>query len=338
MYSSKHTLNFRKHFLRCKKYQSNAIVEEIEEVEGEDIEEKIEFPINYSNIGSNNDLIESSMLNSYNLLINSKHDLLICRTCKYVIEEESIISHVSRNHRAIVDSKKLTREHELTFLEELNMISPLINSNLNIEEESEFIQGLNIYDGYQCLDCKYICLSEQRMKLHRKKYHQVENSTESNSNNSQNNTNVNNNLTIDNSNNNNSENTKKYEKCNVQTLFLQPEKRRYFRVKKSSRLQTPVESIDRESIERIFAKSEGSFNRLNNQVRTGHQFVSSFYTESNWTYIFEKFNYAEIESIVELKPEQQLLDTVTSIFEKGEKFSKTVNHHFNQLIENPLSK
>jgi len=264
------------------------------------------------------DILENNFLKKFNLIMNWKHNLLICKTCKYVIEEGTIVSHVSRYHRNIVESKILKKEEELIFLEELNLIAPMINSNLNVEEDCEFIQGLIDFEGYQCLDCKYICLTDTNIKKHIKNKH---------------NNNQENNIKFG---TNQNQSINNYEKCNIQTLFLQPEKRRYFRVKKISRLPNQVETIERESIERIFARINS--NNRGDQLRTGHQFVSSFHTEANWNYVFDKFNNEEIDNIVGLPVDKKLEESMGKIFNQGEKFSKVVNHHFNQLIDNPLSK
>ena len=180
----------------------------------------------------------------------------------------------------------------------------MINSNFTIETE-EIIQGIKVYNGYCCNSCNYLSVSKKGIKNHLRQNHPTQSNLD-------------------------------FYECNIQTLFLQPDKRRYFRVKKISRLPIQAEPIERESIEEIFARPI-SYNR-NDQLRTDHQFVSSFYTESNWTHIFDKFNDDEIDSIVGLKVEKQLEESVVKIFDEGEKFSKVVNHHFNQLIENPISK
>ena len=264
------------------------------------------------------DILENNLLKKYNLVMNLKHNLLICKTCKYVIEEGTIVNHVSRNHRNIVDSKILKKEEESIFLEDLNLIAPMINSNLNVEEDCEFIQGLIDFEGYQCSDCKYICLADTNIKKHIKNKH---NNNEEN--------------ILENRTNQNQK-IKNYEKCNVQTLFLQPDKRRYFRVNKISRLPNQIETIDRECIEIIFARNNS--NNRGDQLRTGHQFVSSFHTEANWNYVFDKFNNEEIDNIVGMQVDKKLEESMGKIFDQGEKFSKVVNHHFNQLIDNPLSK
>lgn len=249
-------------------------------------------------------IFENQFLKRYNMIINLKQHLLICKTCKYVIEEEAVFNHCLKYHRLVTNYKDMHHDKKEEFYEELSLIDPILNSNLNIYSE-EIIEGLKVYDGYFCKECDFITVNKAVIQAHMRQCHPKSN-------------NIN------------------FEECNVQTLFLQPEKRRYFRVKKISRLPTPVESIERESVEEIYARPTS--NSRNDQIRSGHQFVSSFYTESNWTYIFDKFSSDEIDSIVGLKADEPLEESVGKIFDQGEKFSKVVNHHFNQLIENPLSK
>ena len=161
--------------------------------------------LNINGMGKNiesSDLITNEFLNSYNLTINQKYNLLICRTCKYVIEKEYAFYHVSNNHRMIVDSKLLKQDQKNLFFEKLNLMDPLLNNNANNNFESEAVlEGLNLYEGYICLTCNYLGRSKKGLYNHSKEKHNG---------------------------------LMSFENCFIQTLFLNPEKRKYFRVKKSS--------------------------------------------------------------------------------------------------------
>lgn len=303
-YSNKCPTNFRRHAVSCLNKSEN----------DQELIEENESDFNQISYLADNSLLENDFLNRYNVAINIKHHLLVCRTCKYVIEEESLLKHVSSNHRKIVETKYLTKQSVESFVEEINFMDPFINSNFQIQSE-DIIQGLKLYDGYSCNKCGYLCCHKATIRNHLKLAHNNEPDTNSN---------------------NQNQITNYYEECNIQTLFLKPEKRRYFRVKKISMLPNQVETIDRECIERIFARTNS--NNRGDQLRTGHQFVSSFHTEANWNYVFDKFNNEEIENIVGIQVDKKLEESMGKIFDQGEKFSKVVNHHFNQLIDNPLSK
>jgi hypothetical protein len=125
----------------------------------------------------NSRIIENEFLKSYNLCINEEYHLLICKTCKYVVEKENAINHISKNHRK------------------------LVNMNLNIESE-EVMEGLKVYDGFKCSheECNFLCQKINTLYYHTKNEH------------------VNSKM--------------EFVECFIQTLFLNPEKRKYFRVKK----------------------------------------------------------------------------------------------------------
>ena len=292
--------NFRRHVLACN--LKNEKLKQIELENNEIVEEDFEESANSSE--SSSDMFENNFLKSFCLVINSKYHLLICKICKYVLEEDSVFNHLSRNHRLLIDCSHIKQDKKNDFVEELNYLDPVINSNFNIETE-EIIQGLKVYNGYGCNSCNYLSVNKEKIKNHIRQNHQTKSYLD-------------------------------FYECNIQTLFLQPDKRRYFRVKKISRLPNQVETIERECIERIFARTNS--NNRGDQLRTGHQFVSSFHTEANWNYIFDKFNNEEIDNIVGMQVDKKLEESMGKIFDQGEKFSKVVNHHFNQLIDNPLSK
>jgi hypothetical protein len=65
-------------------------------------------------------IFQNNLLKDYNLLLNTKHHLLICRTCMYVIEKESVFNHISQKHRNIIDSKILKAERKDEFYTQLN--------------------------------------------------------------------------------------------------------------------------------------------------------------------------------------------------------------------------
>ena len=131
-YSHEIPQKLRRHFLNCDKYYTNRI-EPVEELEDND-DDFQSAVVNTDTEIYKNDIIESSLLKKYNLVMNSTHNLLLCKSCKYVIEEGSIVNHVMRNHRSIVETKYLKKEEELMFLEELYLIAPLVNSNLNMNK------------------------------------------------------------------------------------------------------------------------------------------------------------------------------------------------------------
>ena len=292
--------NFKRHVQAC--HSKNQKIKQIELENNEILDEEFEES-EIINEGSS-DLFENEFLKKYQLIINIRHHLLICKICKYVLEEDSVFNHLSRNHRLFIDCSNIKQEKKNEFVEELNLLYPMINSNFTIETE-EIIQGIKVYNGYCCNSCNYLSVSKKGIKNHLRQNHPTQSNLD-------------------------------FYECNIQTLFLQPDKRRYFRVKKISRLPNQVETIERECIERIFARTNS--NNRGDQLRTGHQFVSSFHTEANWNYVFDKFNNEEIDNIVGMQVDKKLEESMGKIFDQGEKFSKVVNHHFNQLIDNPLSK
>ena len=274
---------------------------EEEEIEDENMEENAEVEEN-SVENENSRIIENELLKSYNLCINEKYKLLICKTCKYVVEKENAISHISNNHRKLVDPKLLKKGMKETFIEQLNNLDPLLNLNLNVESE-EIIEGLKVYEGFKCGHggCNYLCRNMNTMYSHTKKEHE--------------------NLKME------------FEECLLQTLFLNPEKRKYFRVKKSSNNMNQGREVEEgENIE-IFG-----ITRTINSSRVGHQFVSSFFTEANWATIVDKFTREELKELRGVEVPPGLKASVDSVFAIGENFSRGTNHYFSELIENPFSK
>ena len=91
--------NFRRHVLACN--LKNEKLKQIELENNEIVEEDFEESANSSE--SSSDMFENNFLKSFCLVINSKYHLLICKICKYVLEEDSVFNHLSRNHRLLID-------------------------------------------------------------------------------------------------------------------------------------------------------------------------------------------------------------------------------------------
>ena len=252
---------------------------------------------------SRKELIENEYLNKYNVCINEKYHILICKTCKYVIEKEYVFAHISRYHRAIIDSKNIKQELKEEFINQLNILDPLINTNLDFITE-EVIDGLNLFEGFQCknYECNYLCRNKSTLYKHSKDNHG---------------------------------NLMEYEKCLIQTLFLNPEKRKYFKVLRESN-----NSIQEEEIRVGEGENNEIFgiSRTLNISRTGHQFVSSFFTEADWPTIVDKFTREQVKELRTAEVPPGLMTAVNSVFAKGENFSRGTNHYFSELIENPFSK
>jgi len=302
--------SFRRHFINCqvnvqKERSNNSILNENELELDESIYNEEFFNTNDMDnnlIVAENNLIETELLKRYNLFVNLKFNLLICKTCKYVVEKDSVFNHVSRNHRSIVDSRNLQPELKLIFDLEINGKWPLLNSIENIETE-EPIEGLSLFDGFQCManDCNYLCRNKRTILKHSKEVH---------------------------------ERVKNFEKCYIQTLFQQPEKLKYFKV-----IPRPNDSnneliLGQELNDEIFGIRQ-SGNR-NNEL--GHQFVSSFETESNWAIIDCQFSDLKIQEIISIEIPEGLMNVVNMIYNKGESHSKKCNHHFVEKLNNPFSK
>jgi hypothetical protein len=253
-----------------------------------------------NNVTDSEDLIENNFLKKHNLVINEKYHLLICKTCKYVIQKENVLGHLSNFHRSIIDSKLFQLESKEDIINELNNINPFLNDNFNISTE-DAIPGLNIYKGFQCKNsnCGFLCRNKGSMLRHSKEFHSG---------------------------------MMDYEECHLQTLFLQPEKRRYFRVKKSSNFSKEDEKMEQE-LDQIFGL--GSHTSIG---RTGHQFVSTFHNEANWSTIVDKFEGEQLKEFSKVEVPPGMKTALDWVFDKGEKFAKVTNHFFSELIENPFSK
>ena len=158
--------NFKRHVLSCNLKNQKLKEKEIEnkEIFDEEYEEST-----ISNEGSN-DLFENEFLKKFNVVINSKHHLLICKSCNYVLEEDSVFNHLLRNHRLLIDCSHIKQEKKNEFIEELNLLDPMINSNFNIETD-EIIQGLKIYNGYCCNHCNYLSVNKVVIKNHLRQNH-----------------------------------------------------------------------------------------------------------------------------------------------------------------------
>ena len=75
-YTNKNPSTFRKHVLKC---LGNAITEVSETRESDIIIDEI----GTGNLDvTNSDIVNDKFLREFNVVINSKHHLLICRTCK----------------------------------------------------------------------------------------------------------------------------------------------------------------------------------------------------------------------------------------------------------------
>ena len=288
--------------MKCQKINiPTSLDNEANEVEDENMIGIRGLEENYAE-NENSTIIENEFLKSYNLYINEKYKLLICKSCKYVVEKENSFSHISNNHRKLVDSKLLKKEMKEAFIDQLNNLDPLLNLNLNIEI-AEVIEGLRVFEGFKCGHggCNYLCRNMNTMYSHTKKEHE--------------------NLKME------------FEECLLQTLFLNPEKRKYFRVKKSSNNMNQGREVEEgENIE-IFG-----ITRTSNSSRAGHQFVSSFFTEANWATIVDKFTREELKELRGVEVPPGLKASVDSVFAIGENFSRGTNHYFSELIENPFSK
>lgn len=298
-YENENPANIRNHVSNCQKINIvDALDIDENENEEENMEVNEEIEENSSEV-ENSEIVENEFLKNYNLRINEKYHLLICRTCKYVVEKENAFNHVSKNHRKIVDSKLLKPGRKEELLDQLNIVDPLLNRNLNFESE-EIIEGLNIYEGFKCGngECNYLCRHMNTLYDHSRKEH------------------VNSKMI--------------YEECFIQTLFLNPEKRKYFKVKKNSRSTSQVEEGENNE---IFGVS-----RTLNTSRVGHQFVSSFETESNWSVIIDKLGAEGLKGIFGLTVPLGLEQSINMVFNRGEEFSRVSNHYFSELIENPFSK
>jgi len=308
--------SFKKHYIRCqKRYNERINLNDEDNDESNFNEENFdeEFfnfsDVEYGNFDHNqsndnnhqNELIENEFLSKYNLRVNRKYNLLICKTCKYVIDVDYAFSHISKSHRKIVDSANIKAEYKEFFIQELKSIDNLLNQNLNLVSE-EIIEGLNIFKGFQCInnECKYLCQSKGALYKHSRENH---------------------------------EGSINYEECLIQTLFLNPEKRKYFRVKKSSNDMIQGREVEECENNQIFG-----ITRTLNSSRVGHQFVSSFETESNWSVIIDKLGAEELAGLVTVEIPTGLERSVNMVFNRGEEFSRVSNHFFSEFIENPFSK
>ena len=191
-YTNKNPSTFRKHAIKCLGNSINEVAETSESAVNIDGIENSEVTDSY--------IVNDKFLKEFNVVINLKHHLLICKTCKYVVEVDSVFNHVQRNHRSIIDCRNLNAERELEFLKYVRELDPMLNSNFNIETE-EIIEGLEIVNGFQCLECQYLCVNLSVIQKHFRKTH----------------------CDLRNFN---------YEKCTIQTLFLQPDKKNISKSKK----------------------------------------------------------------------------------------------------------
>ena len=236
-------------------------------------------------------------------MINTKDNLLICKGCRYVIEKENVLSHASKNHRLILDSKYLNKRNETEFLEILNQVNPGINQNLNILS-GDLIQGLNIFEGFECQECHYLCRLKNVIQKHMKDNHSVERKNN-------------------------------FENCKLQTLFLHPEKRKYFKV------QEPAGIILRDIVET--EENEAIFGMKTSQVEPGnslvdHRFVSLFHKEAELDLITDKFTDEELKEILQIVSPDSMVNAVNIVFNMGEKSSGGSDNYINEFIEDPLSK
>ena len=252
---------------------------------------------------TNSNIVNDKFLKEFNVVINLKHHLLICKTCKYVVEVNSVINHIKRNHRSIIDCKNLNGERALEFLKYVRELDPMINSNFNIETE-EIIEGLEIVNGLQCLECQYLCLNLSVIQKHyRKKHCDLKNFN--------------------------------YEKCKFQTLFLHPDKKKYFKVKENSELIIQ-DIIETEENDAIFGIKTSQVEPGNSLV--DHRFVSLFHKEAELNFIIDKFTDEELKDILHLVNADSLVNAVHIVFNMGEKSSGGSDNYINEIIENPLSK
>jgi hypothetical protein len=250
-----------------------------------------------------NDVVEDEFLKRFNLIINTKYNILICKTCRYVIEKQSAYNHASRNHRIVLDPTFLNKAEERLFIQTLERLYPEINSNVEIESE-ETVQGLNITDGYQCKDCNYMCCTKRIILKHMRTEHGEEKKFN-------------------------------FENCKLQSVFLHPDKKKFFKVKENPELIIQDIAATEEN-DTIFGIKKSLSEPGNSLV--DHRFVSLFQKEAELDLITDKFNDEELKEIVLLATDNSMVDAVDRVFNMGEKSSGGSDNYINEYIENPLSK
>lgn len=291
----KETVNKEGHF-------EDNILENDEEFD-EDFFSLNDFEANVVSNSVNSNIFENQFLKEFNLIVNTKFNILICKTCKYVVEVDSVLNHLSRNHRRIINSKILNVESKQNFITEMNLNFPNLNSNVDFTFDGEDeIEGIKLNEGFQCShnQCGYLCIEKNSIYKHSKESHGC---------------------------------LPMFIKCNIQTLFSNPEKKKYFKVIANNQFQNNIFNINKEN-DAIFGMRQSGIRNY----EMSHKFISSFETESNWSIIESKFTDEEIQEIISIEIPVGLMNSINLIYNKGENHSKNCNHHFVEKLNNPFSK
>ena len=112
--------NFKRHVQAC--HSKNQKLKQIELENNEILDEEFEES-EIINEGSS-DLFENEFLKKYQLIINIRHHLLICKICKYVLEEDSVFNHLSKNHRLFIDCSNIKREKKKWIFRRIKLFRP----------------------------------------------------------------------------------------------------------------------------------------------------------------------------------------------------------------------
>ena len=262
-----------------------------------------DFEANVVSNSVSSNIFENQFLKEFNLIVNTKFNILICKTCKYVVEVDSVFNHLSRNHRRIINSKILNDEKKQNFIAVMNLTFPNLNSNFDFScEGGDEIEGIKLNVGFHCShnQCEYLCVEKNSLYKHSKESHGC---------------------------------LPMFIKCNIQTLFCNPEKKKYFKVIANNQFQNNEVNINEEN-DAIFGMRQSGIRNY----EMGHKFISSFETESNWAIIESKFTDEEIQEIISIEIPVGLTNSINLIYNKGENHSKNCNHHFVEKLNNPFSK
>ena len=97
---------------------------------------------------------------------DSKYRILICRSCGYVLSPNGVKKHLERAHSHL---DLATRKELVCFATTLDLATT--QEIHALRPDSKAVMGLKIESGFQCMECEYVCATEETVMAHCRKNH-----------------------------------------------------------------------------------------------------------------------------------------------------------------------